>query len=265
MKHGKIWIAALALVGAAWTTPAVASEIDFGGMYAPGTPGVGEFVLGGTAPGKWGPAAFGTGASVTWSLMATGTSTGGEVGHGATFTALADFMPAGFLAAIQAAFNAWAAVANLTFTQVADCGAAFNTACAGGDIRIGGATFDGAFGVLAHGYFPPVNGVTAAGDIHFDTAETWKIGFGGAGFDIFQVMAHELGHALGLNHTAVANSLMNPTYTEAFSGPQADDIAGMQFIYGARQVDPAVPEPATLLLLGSGLFAAAARRRAVKK
>ncbi len=34
---------------------------------------------------------------------------------------------------------------------------------------------------------------------------------------------------------------MNPFYTEAFSGPQADDIAGAQFIYGQA----AVPEAST--------------------
>ena len=143
MKHGKIWFVALALVVAAAATPARASEIGFGSLLAPGAPEAGDFVLGGTAPGKWGPAAFGTGAVVTWSLMPTGTSDGGEGHPGGTFTALSAFMPAGFQAAIQAAFDAWSAVANLTFVMVADGGCAFNTAC-GGDIRIGGATFDGA-------------------------------------------------------------------------------------------------------------------------
>jgi hypothetical protein len=109
---------------------------------------------------------------------------------------------------------------------------------------------------LTHGYYPPNNGASAAGDIHFDIAETWKLGFGGLGFSIFQVMAHELGHALGLEHTGVANSLMNPFYTEAFSGPQADDIAGMQYIYGRAQV----PEPTSMLLLGIGIAGVRFRR-----
>ena len=215
------------------------------------------FVLGGTTPGKWGNPAFGTGATVTWSLMPTNTSCAQEFA-GCTITSLASFMPAGYLAQIQAAFSAWSAVANLTFVQVADDGAAFNTATTSGDIRLGGHTFDGAFGVLAHGFFPPNNGSTAAGDIHFDNAENWVIGFPGPGIDIFQVAAHELGHALGLDHTAVPNSLMNPAYSEAFTGPQADDIAGMRFIYGPAL---AVPEPASLAMMGLGVAALLMRRR----
>jgi hypothetical protein len=171
-------------------------------------------------------------------------------------------MPVGWEAAVTAAFAAWSAVADLTFVQVADDGAAFNAATTSGDIRIGGHVFDGPSGTLAHGFYPPVNGGSAAGDIHFDIAELWKVGFGGAGFDIFQVMAHELGHALGLDHTGVPNSLMNPFYTEAFSGPQADDIAGMQFIYG----EAVVPLPAALPLLGGGLLILGfvARRKSAK-
>lgn len=218
------------------------------------------YVLAGTVPGKWGPPVFGTGATITWSLMGTGTSCAAEFA-GCTITALADFMPAGYLAEVQQAFAAWSAVANVTFVQVADDGAAFNAPTASGDIRLGGHAFDGALGVLAHGYYPPNNGNTAAGDIHFDVSEQWKLAFGGPGFDIFQVLTHELGHALGLDHTGVPNSLMNPFYTEAFAGPQADDIAGMQFIYGRPN---GAPEPTTaamvLLALGALSWSRRARR-----
>ena len=209
------------------------------------------YVIGPTFPGKWGAPGFGTpGGIVTWSLMGTGVDLSSE--SAGVNTALSAFMPAGFKAEIEAAFGAWSSVADITFMEVADLGEAFDTSGGSGDIRIGGHAFDGSGGTLAHGYFPPVNGVTAAGDIHFDIAETWKIGFGGGGFDIFQVAAHEIGHAIGLHHTGVASSLMNPFYSEAFTGLQADDIAGAQFIYGPAVT--AVPEPRTIMLLGIGVL-----------
>jgi Matrixin len=215
------------------------------------------FVLGPTTPGKWGSPVFGTGATVTWSLMPTGTDCSGD--GGGTCSSLASFMPVGYLTEIQAAFSAWSAVANITFVQVADDGNPFNGVTTSGDMRLGGHAFDGVGGTLAHGYFPPANGSTAAGDIHFDTADTWKLGFSGPGFSIFQVAAHEIGHAIGLGHTGVANSLMNPFYTESFSGPQADDIAGAQFIYGVN----VVPEPSgyALAFAGLGLAWVATKRK----
>lgn len=211
------------------------------------------YVLGPTSPGKWGSPVFGTGATVTWSYMASGVDCSAD--GGGVCSSFASFMPVGFEAAVNAAFAAWAAVADLTFMQIADGGEAFNAPGTSGDIRLGGHTFDGPSGTLAHGYYPPVNGDTAAGDIHFDTAESWKLGWGGPGFNIYQVLSHELGHALGLDHTAVPNSLMNPFYTEAFMGPQADDIAGMQYIYGP------VPEPSTWALFAIGVAALSLSRR----
>jgi hypothetical protein len=222
-------------------------------------PSADAFQLGGTTPGKWGPDAMGTGATITWSLMPAGTACPPWQCAGGAVTALADFMPAGYEAAVQAAFGAWSAVANLTFIATPDNGAPFNAEGAVGDIRIGGAALN-PMGTVALGFFPPENGVSAAGDIFLDVETDWSLEFEDPGLSVFQVVAHEIGHALGLDHTTVPDSLLNLAYTEAFAGPQADDIAGAQFLYGPVQ---AVPLPSTLALVVLGVvFAAAAERRA---
>lgn len=243
------------LLGLSWRSAAISAVLALGASSAS------AFVLGPTTPGKWGSPVMGTGATVTWSLMATGVSMAAD--GGGTNTSIVDQLGAGVVTQIQNAFAAWSAVANINFVQVADDGAASNAATNSGDIRIGMHAFDGPNGVLAHGYYPPNNGASIAGDIHFDIGETWDLGLTGTGFSVFQVLAHEIGHAIGLDHTNVANSLMNPFYTEAYFGPQADDIAGAQFIYGRRIVVNGPDAGSSLALLGLALLGLGALRRRV--
>ena len=105
-----------------------------------------------------------------------------------------------FYEEISDSFGAWSAVADITFTPVTDNGAAFNAGGATGEIRIGAHAIDGAFGVSAHAYFPPPNGVTLAGDLHFDEADLWACDPVLGAIDIGIVALHEIGHAIGLGH-----------------------------------------------------------------
>ena len=51
---------------------------------------------------------------------------------------------------------------------------------------------------------------------------------------------HEIGHALGLKHTKVKDSVMNPVYKRGvFDRLGEDDIKGIVKLYGTRECSSA--------------------------
>lgn len=56
---------------------------------------------------------------------------------------------------------------------------------------------------------------------------------------LLQVAAHEFGHVLGLQHTAVSKSLMSPFYIFRYPlSLSEDDKQGIQYLYGKPKLDP---------------------------
>ena len=140
------------------------------------------------------------------------------------------------IAGTEEALNLWAAVAPLHFVEVVDSGPDASDSSYGAlnhpHIRIG---YHSLGFPLAHAYYPSTTGL--GGDVHFNTDYSWALASGGSKYDVIEVMTHELGHSLGLDHETSLDAIMNPVIGNRFSGLGSgflfdDDIAGIQALYG---------------------------------
>lgn len=136
--------------------------------------------------------------------------------------------------ALIQAMQIWSNVTSLTFTEV--------TNAASADIVIkwavgdhgDGTSFDSTNGVLAHGFYPPPNSGSYAGDVHFDDSENWSTSIQSTSsqpIDLVTVAIHELGHSLGLKHSSVPGAIMYAYYNGSQRTLAADDIQGIQALY----------------------------------
>ncbi|XP_071776167.1 matrix metalloproteinase-17b [Centroberyx gerrardi] len=101
-----------------------------------------------------------------------------------------------------------------------------------------GYPFDGAGGAVGHAFFP--SDPARAGGVHLDAEEEWAFRQPASeGTDLFTVLVHEFGHALGLAHSSGRHSVMRPYY----QGPAGDplhyrlgpqDLEHITQLYGKR-------------------------------
>jgi hypothetical protein len=176
---------------------------------------------------------------ITYSFAPDGTSIGGVPSTWNRTMANDGITTATWQLQFQKAAAVWQAVANINMVQVSDSGAPFGTSgnqqgdSRFGDIRIGGTPLSS--GLALTFLPPPYNGGTLAGDIVMNTSTAWHVN---SDYDIETVAIHEIGHALGMSHSAISTAVMYANYTGMKQSLSTDDIQGIDSIYGAEPADP---------------------------
>ncbi len=149
------------------------------------------------------------------------------------------------------AFSAWSSVSGLKFEQVADVSSG-----AVADIRIGFADFtDGgkyagssgqmlgtAYSSWSGIYFKP-GAMVVLQDPTFwawNTDSTGNATYKGTSVSAQQILTHEIGHALGLQHSDTPDDIMYELVSLQNRVFSADDINGIQALYG-KPVNPTTP------------------------
>ncbi|MCS7047150.1 MAG: matrixin family metalloprotease, partial [Gemmataceae bacterium] len=142
---------------------------------------------------------------------------------------------------ILRAFQTWAVHVNINFGLVRDeglsfmSGGAFQGDLRFGDIRIGAARLSS--DVYAN-TAPPNTFSAMAGNVVLNTSKGINIGGTGGKADLFTIMLHEAGHALGIANSPNKTSVMYESYAGQRKGLAAEDIASLQQLYGVRSADP---------------------------
>jgi hypothetical protein len=175
---------------------------------------------------------------ITYSFAPDGTSVGGVSSNlFATLNAVAP--TATWQATFEKAAALWSSYANINLALVSDSGASIGAAGNEqddprfGDIRF--AMIPQQMSTLAYALLPsPLNGGSDAGDIVFNSNIAWKIN---NNYDVETVALHEIGHALGLEHSAISSAVMYAYYNGMKQAPTTDDISGIRSIYGAYPAD----------------------------
>jgi len=174
--------------------------------------------------------------AVSASFMPDGTLTDTGMASNLFAKLNASFSTAQWQLQFARALQTWADVTPLNIRFVTDSGAAWSASGnTQGDSRFGDIRF-GAYvrtdNYLAYTYYPSSG--TGGGDEFLNSNSTFHIG---ANTDLYSALVHETGHAIGLAHSTVLGAVMYPSILAVYPGLNADDIAGVQSIYGARQGD----------------------------
>ncbi|XP_074530835.1 matrix metalloproteinase-17b [Halichoeres trimaculatus] len=145
------------------------------------------------------------------------------------------------------ALRVWAEPTPLEFHEVGNPEAADLQVDFLGGYHGDGYPFDGAGGAVGHAFFP--SDPARAGVVHLDAEEAWAFRQPASeGTDLFTVLVHEFGHALGLTHSSSRHSVMRPYYQGPVGDPlhfrlEPQDLEHITQLYGKRNQLPATDAP----------------------
>ncbi|GMJ07603.1 hypothetical protein like AT4G16640 [Hibiscus trionum] len=156
--------------------------------------------------------------------------------HGLTYNYLSNSSQvpnlAQFKQAIARAFATWRSASKFTFSEVkggtADIGIGFYRKDHGDGAPFDGPSRPGFRNVLAHATPAQARSVY----LHFDAEDNWSFNPTSLfEFDVQSIALHEIGHNLGLGHSAVTTAVMFADYTGERRTLDPDDIAGITELY----------------------------------
>lgn len=137
-----------------------------------------------------------------------------------------------FRTELRAAFAMWERAANVRFRE-AEPGEVANILVGAQADPEGWAFADVFYDATA---VEPIKPITRS-LVCLNPQKRWKVGFDGdlSVYDLRYTLAHEIGHAIGLDHPSGAGQIMGYRYEERFRTLQDGDVSGAVAIYGPVQ------------------------------
>jgi len=147
---------------------------------------------------------------------------------------------------LAAAFAMWGAVTRLTFRKAGTDEPASIVIGAQVD-PVGWAFADVIYNAESPQHIKPISQAL----ICLNPKRRWKVGFDGnlRVYDLRYTFAHEIGHAIGLDHPKRPGQIMDHRYEERFRDLQPGDVMGATKLYGASVgSNPALDSGSTITL-----------------